>query len=166
MKKSRIAYAVILLLVVFLDPSNISGQIEKKTLEESIKSTDLIIVGEVQSVESKWDQKRSHIWTYVTVSVDECIKGSNISRNIVVKVPGGIIKEEGIIQEFEYSPIFRKDEKVLLMLRFLPDIEQYAIVNSAFGKFSITDTNRIIGEGLSKDELIKKIKNIILKENH
>jgi len=164
MGKKQLVYILIPLLILFFEPFNISGIVIKRTLKERIKSSDLIIVGKVQNIGSKWNQKRSHIWTYVTVSVDECIKGTNLLRNIVVKIPGGIIKEEGIMQEIENTPSFRKDEKVLLMLRFLPDLGQYALVNSAFGKFSITSTNQIVGESVFKDEFIKKIKEIMALE--
>ena len=165
MKKSRVTYALILLFILFLNPFDISGIIKKNTLEERVKRSDLIIVGEVQNTESKWINNRTTIYTYVTVSVEECIKGTSPLKNIVIRCYGGAIKEEDVAITVPDSPSFGKGQKVLLMLRFFPDTGEYVVLHGKYGKYTIIK-NYVRSEGISKDEFIKKIKNIILKEKH
>ena len=161
MRTGRVFYYLSAFSILFLCCSSVSGLVIKRSLEDRVALSDLIIVGQVQEIRSQWNAPKTHIWTYVTVSRDECIKGSNIPKNIVVMIPGGIVKEEGIMQEIEGTPGFSLHERVLLMLRFLPDLQLYALVNSEYSKFRITETNQVAEENISKDEFIQKIKRIM-----
>ena len=161
MKRKYLMYFLISLFIIVLIPSDISGDYQKShSLEELVSRSDLIIEGVVQNTESKWDEERTTINTFVTVSVEECIKGSKLfDRNyVVLMLPGGIDKEEGIIITYaHWSPSFGKDERVILMLKSLPDSEHYALV----AKFVIMHNNKIMEENIGKEEFIQKIKNFI-----
>ena len=157
MREKHYIYAFILVLIIFL-PLCVHGKVIKTSLKARVSRSDLIITGEIKDIKTSWNEKRSHIWTYVTVSVDEHIKGTTFSKEVVVKIPGGTIKEEDISQWIEDTPIFNKKEKVLLMLKTLPDLQHYAVVNSKYGKFSITKDNKISGKGIKKSDLIRQIR--------
>jgi hypothetical protein len=161
MKRKYLMYFLILLFIIVLIPSDISGNYQKPhSLEELVNRSDLIIEGVVQNSESKWDEKRTTINTFITVSVEECIKGSKLfdGNNVVLMLPGGIDKEEGIIiTDAHGSPSFGKDERVILMLKSLPDSEHYALV----AKFVIMHNNKIMVENIDKEEFIQKIKKFI-----
>ena len=116
-----------------------------------------------------WD-----VYTFVTVSVDECIKGSDIlKRNeIIIKILGGSIKKEGIVQYVERQPdlrlnlpSFEKHEKTLLMLKMLSDSTYYKVIHGQSGKFIIQKDNSIqrisSPRKISLEEFIQQIKEII-----
>jgi hypothetical protein len=136
------------------------------SLEERVRQSDLIIVGEVQQIECRRNEEISDIYTYVTVSVEERIKGSDILKEneIVIKKLGGSIKEEGIVQYVERHPAglsqpgFEKRKKVLLMLKLLPDSLHYEVVAGQHGKFSILKGDIIAERYVSLKEFIQKIK--------
>jgi hypothetical protein len=161
MKRKYLMYFLILLFIIVLIPSDISGNYQKPhSLEELVNRSDLIIEGVVQNSESKWDEKRTTINTFITVSVEGCIKGSKLfdGNNVVLMLPGGIDKEEGIIISHTHeSPSFGKEERVILMLKSLPGSEHYALA----AKFGIMHDNKIRVENIDKEEFIQKIKKFI-----
>ncbi len=136
------------------------------SLEERVNQSDLIIVGKVQKSECRRNKGSSDVYTYVTVSVEECIKGSDIlnGNEIVLQKLGGSIKEEGIVHHVERHPAgfsqpgFSKNERVLLLLRLLPDSKHYEVVAGEHGKFSILKNDIIAERYVPLKEFIRKIK--------
>jgi len=151
-----------LIVIFFLTSHKISGIIKPKSLEERIDEAHMIIVGEVLEVRSEWNADRSIIFTYVTVSVEEYIKGSYLLKEIKVKILGGIV--DGIGAWVPDTPSFSKGEKVLLFLR--PDrySECFWVVNQVYGKLTVTKENKIIGYGVSLEEFTHRIKEHIAKK--
>jgi hypothetical protein len=136
------------------------------SLEERVRQSDLIIVGKVQQIECRRNEEVSDIFTYTTVSVEECIKGSDILKGneIVIKKLGGSIKEDGIVQYVERHPAglsqpgFEKRKKVLLILKLLPDSPYYEVVAGQHGKFSILKDDIVAERYVSLKDFIQKIK--------
>lgn len=136
------------------------------SLKERANQADLIILGKVQKSDCRRNKKSSDVYTYVTVSVEECIKGSDILKgnDIVIKKLGGSIKEDGIIHYVERHPAgfsqpgFSKNERVLLLLRLLPDSMHYEVVTGQHGKFSIKKDDIIAGRYVPLKEFIRIIK--------
>ncbi|MBE0461750.1 MAG: hypothetical protein IBX60_08990 [Candidatus Aminicenantes bacterium] len=122
----------------------------------------MIIVGEVLDVRSEWNANRSIIFTYVTVSVEEYIKGSSLVKEIKVKNLGGIVDEIGSL--VPDSPSFRKGEKVLLFLQSDRYSECFWVVDQVYGKLTVTKENKIIGYGVSLEEFTHRIKEYIAKK--
>lgn len=135
------------------------------SLGERIAKSELIVLDQVQNIESKWDEKKAQIWTYVTISVEEYVKGSPPAGSIIVMVPGGTIKEEDIAQSLTIPvPGFRSGEKVLFMLSLLPDRRFYYVVDSPYGKYSISPYGEVVGLRKTRQEFIQEIKSIMASE--
>lgn len=136
-------------------------------LKERVSQSDLIIVGEVKLSEYRQNEESSDIYTYTTVAVEECIKGSNIlkGKDIVLKRLGGTIKEEGIVHYVERHPAgfsqpgFSKNERILLLLRLLPESKHYEVVAGRHGRFTIMKDDIIAGRRVPLKEFIQKLKN-------
>jgi len=156
-------------IVIILFSLNLYCHTREMTLKEKVNKSDLIVIGEVQDVESRWDERHSDIFTYVTVSIEECIKGSNNLEIITIRILGGsVINEEGVLIGEIYtgwvSPGFMEKEKVFLFLKLIPDEEYYAVLNSVYGKYKIYDDNNVSNTNYSKEELVNKIKSIMASE--
>ena len=95
-----------------------------------------IVMGKVLSVASGFDESQGRIFTYVTLRVREVIKGQNISRNIILKEPGGQVGTQGSI--IFGTPQFRPDEEVFLYLDTWND-GSLRVHQMFLGKFSIID---------------------------
>lgn len=137
------------------------------SLRPIVVQSDLIVVGEVLNVESKWsDGKGSMIFTYVTVAVEEYLKGSSDSNDIVIRYPGGEIKEDNIgLLVTGGGPSFAPGEKVILILRQLADKHHYGVVDPLHGKFLIDARGNVSGFARSKQAFIDMIKSLVISEN-
>ena len=78
-----------------------------------------IVRGRVLSIESGLDEHEARIFTYVTLRVQEVIKGNVTGRRIVLKLEGGQVAGRGSI--IFGTPRFSLGERVLLYLDTWPD---------------------------------------------
>ena len=136
-----------------------SGLVVELTQEELVTHADWIVVGSVTGRESLWSADRSNIYTLVTVSVEEWVKGGPGENEIVITVPGGQVGEttEGV----EDAAGFQEGERVLVYLR-LNDDDSIGVVGGWQGKFVITNGMVARGEfslsNLSLEEVISQIR--------
>lgn len=102
--------------------------------ENLVSSVRAIVTGKVLSIESRWDSERGSIYTYITVSLTEVIKGEIQSDKIVIEQIGGQYgKQKAWLVG---SPEFRLNEDVLLFL----NTDDRGVLHTAhleFGKFSM-----------------------------
>ena len=57
-------------------------------LEDLVQESDSIIQGIVESVSSEWDNEKKLIFTYVSIRVDDPLKGER-RRTLVIRQMGG-----------------------------------------------------------------------------
>ncbi|MFH1009198.1 MAG: IPT/TIG domain-containing protein [Candidatus Latescibacterota bacterium] len=84
-------------------------------VEYLVNKAARIVVGEVESMESRWDSEHSMIYTYMTIGVDEHVKGKHDTKEVIVRVEGGEVGAERLW--VEDTPSFEQGERVLLFLR-------------------------------------------------
>ena len=135
------------------------GLMLELTLEELVAHGDWIVVGTVTGKESQWTADHSRIYTSVTVSVEEWVKGGPGENEIVITTPGGEV--EGIGEWTEGAAGFQEGERVLVYLQ-LNDDGTANVVGGWQGKFVIENGN-IIGSALSLAELVSQIKTEVNK---
>ncbi len=102
--------------------------------DDLIVGARAIITGKVLSVGSRLDEQ-GRIFTYITVRVQEVLKGQVDERRIVLKQAGGQVGERGSI--IFGTPDFKTGEQVLLYLGTWPD-GSLRVHQLMLGKFSIT----------------------------
>ena len=90
----------------------------KLMLSELAGNAEVIVTGKVVEKECMWNEKKTIIYTYVTISVDEYVKGEG-EKEVVVRHLGGEVGRKGLI--VGNMPRFREGEEVLVFLR---DAEQ------------------------------------------
>ncbi|MBS3943859.1 MAG: hypothetical protein KGZ42_00040 [Melioribacter sp.] len=107
------------------------------TIKEMTKEANLIVMGRVELIESRWSRDGKMIMTYVTVSINNVIKGDQELKNLVVEVPGGTIGDVTATAMGEAR--FHQNEEVLLFLvknKTIPSAT-YFVVALCQGKFRI-----------------------------
>ncbi len=102
--------------------------------DDMIISARAIVTGGVVSMGTAYDEKQERVYTYVTLRVQDVLKGDIKEQEIVIKQEGGQFGDRG---EIIYgSPEFNVGERVLLYLETWPDgslrVHQYFL-----GKFTI-----------------------------
>ncbi len=98
-----------------------------------------IVKGEVLSMLSAHDDRVGMICTYVRIRVDETLKGTIGTGEIVLKQPGGTDGNRGLL--FYGAPTFTRGERVLLYLDTWPD-GSLRVHQMFLGKFSIINDPR------------------------
>lgn len=104
--------------------------------DQMVVSARAIVRGKVLSVASAFDQNRNTVYTYVTLRVNEVLKGRIETRRIVIRQPGGEAAGRGSI--IFGTPQFSPGEQVLLYLDTWPD-GSLRVHQMFLGKFSIVD---------------------------
>jgi len=87
-------------------------------MRDLARFSNAIVVGKVRAVRSGWDPAVDAIYTYVSVDVDEVIKGALGAGRITIKQLGGTAGPIGL-QVFD-QPAFAAGEDVLLFLEVRP----------------------------------------------
>jgi hypothetical protein len=114
----------------------IGGKTSSITLElteaELVAQANLIVVGVVREKKSQWDANHKNIYTLVTVSVEELIKGQSSNNSIIVNVPGGEVA--GIAQWVEDTPSFQVGDRALFFLKQRSD-STFTIIGGGQGVY-------------------------------
>ncbi|TKJ48031.1 hypothetical protein CEE34_00960 [Candidatus Aerophobetes bacterium Ae_b3a] len=156
---------IFLLLTEFFAPQ-VSALMVRKSIEELTSQADSILIGKVKKIESRWNEEKTLIYTYVTVSVKQHTKnlsGVGEVQEIIVKVPGGEVGDIGL--KVSDSPQFREGEEVFLFLR-MEKLPLFSVVGLFQGKYTIEEDrvkNRILGLEVPLDSFISQIKGILQK---
>ena len=132
MNKKKIVIFFTLLSIVFA--GSVSSLMLKLSLSELVSNADVIITGEVVEKECRWGERVKCIYTYVTVLVDEYVKGEG-EKEIILMHPGGEVGRKGMM--ISNMPSFQEGEEVLIFARKLKD--RLAVLNNQ------SDTGKIYG---------------------
>lgn len=104
--------------------------------DDLIVGARAIVIGRVLSVACRLDEDEDRIFTYVTLRVEETLKGEIGSRRIVLKEEGGEIEGQGSI--IFGTPQFSRGERVFLYLDTRPD-GSLRVHQMSFGKLSVVE---------------------------
>lgn len=102
--------------------------------DDLIIGARLIIRGRVLSQATSFDEQRNMVFTYVTLRVQEVLKGQVTARRIVIKEPGGVAGDRGAV--IHGAPVFHLNENVIVYLDTWPD-GSLRVHQMYLGKFSI-----------------------------
>ncbi len=135
----------------------------KISLQQLVSQADLIIIGQVESVEYQkkeiesvpGQKKEVEFFTLGVASVkaDNVLKGHVVSQPVLIEFSGG---------NSEDSPNYKHDEEVVVFLKKIKGKDSYFTIGMFQGKYSIKE-GKIERESVSVDEFIKKISDILQK---
>jgi hypothetical protein len=104
--KSCWLFSCTLLLMV----SQSEAQVKEMSASELAKESTAVFYGKCSKISSQWNDKKSIIFTYVTIVPEAYIKG-NLGTGPVITVPGGQVGD--IIYEVSDMPLFVVGEDVM-----------------------------------------------------
>lgn len=103
-----------LLAVFFIAAPLFATTVFRMELKEVVGKADAIVEGHVESVYSQWDAQYRLVFTYISIGVDEFLKGEP-RRSLLIRQLGGRIGS--LDMNVAGMPQFREGEQVLLFLR-------------------------------------------------
>jgi hypothetical protein len=134
------------------------AQQPEKYYDKIIGSSEMIVVGKVQSKKCEWNKDKSRIFTRVNISVDEYVKGVNASQEITVMHWGGEI--DGVGELYTHTVSFKSDEHVFLFLK--KDKNENLRVNGGqHGKMTISKDEKSVHMMVNQSENLEKLKDRI-----
>jgi len=152
MKKQIFNICCFLLFLLFalwlLTDPGYSSVVKRMTIEEMTEEAGIILQGKVTALKGEWNNEHNKIHTFVTISVTEYIKGDLKTKEITLRLLGGVVGDTAL--DIVGSPYFTPNEKVLLFL--YPDYQaEFPIVGFSQGKFR-EETDKKTGEKIVKNE--------------
>jgi len=147
-------------------PTVVTAIMQELTIEQITANADSIIIGKVIDTAVKKDMLTGNINTYISVNVEEWIKGTTDSNVVTIREQGGEIGDER--QWAEDSVQFSNGEKVLLFLKSNGD-KTSSVLGGFQGKVTLEKTNtpgRIeLTVGNNPAEVIKRVKAAVAGES-
>ena len=134
---ASVAFAGIALLGTSLASAT---TVQKFTMQELSKKSDAIVMAKVEDQSSRQDAGNKEIYTYITLSVLESVKGAKGEKTMTIRQLGGSVGN--LISVVPGMPNFKNGEEVVLFLS-AKDREGYPwVMGLQQGKYSIvTDDN-------------------------
>jgi hypothetical protein len=105
----RLTFYLSLCFLVF-SMTDSTAQVKEMSAKELTTESTAVFYGKCSKKESKWNDKKSIIFTYVTVVPEAYIKGS-LGTEVVITVPGGQVGD--ILYEVSEMPVFIEGEDVM-----------------------------------------------------
>ncbi len=164
----------IFLLLTGFFASQASALVVEKDVEQLTQEADLILTGKVKSMRSHWNEERSLIYTYVTISVSGYIKKNltleesekNREQEIVVRILGGEV--DGLRLMVSDTPEFEEGEEVFLFLRSRTDGKTFLKVAGLFqGKYTVESgmaKNRVLGLEIPVEQFTNHVREMVNKQ--
>jgi len=103
-------------------------------LEQLSTGAEKIVVGRVVDMESRYLVPGQEINTFVTIAVDEVLKGEAVGNEVIVRVLGGSVGDEEMVAS--HAPSFMIAEEVLVFVARQVD-GQDEVYNAENGKYTI-----------------------------
>jgi len=138
MKIRKMIINILCFCAVCLFTSQAGAFMTGLSTEELTRSSEAVVVGGVEDVESHWTQDGTSIFTTASVVVEEVVRGVVIQQRVTVEYEGGEIGEMGL-KVSDVAPLER-GERVLLFLKSGKSKRYgsvYNIVGKAQGKYLI-----------------------------
>lgn len=152
----RVILVLFAVVIYTLFASNLFAQMRTMTTEELVSESEAVVVGTVDEIRSAWTEDRSRIISYVTIDVEEYIKGERAERTITVMQLGGEV--DGIGELYSHTARFVKDEEVAVFLK-KDRAGHLRVVGGDQGKLTVQvdrgTGSRMIGE----NQLFEEFKN-------
>ena len=104
----------LVLSFLFFQITESSAQVKDMSAQDLTTASTAVFYGKCSKKESKWNENKSIIYTYVTVIPEAYIKG-NLGSEAVIAVPGGQVGD--IIYEVSDMPVFTEGEEVMAFVR-------------------------------------------------
>ncbi len=158
-------FAIVSTFLIALMVERASAQLKKLTTEELTDGAEVVAVGKVTAMRSEWNKDRTRIYTKVTISVDQYVKGEQVEKTLTITHLGGEVGDVGEL--YSGTPKFRKDEEVLVFVK-KDKLGNLRVTGGARGKYTITKSEstglKVVGETKTLDDFTAQIKSIVKKQ--
>ncbi len=102
------------LVVAVLSVPAFATTVVKLNMQQLVQKSDLIVQGQVQSVYTQWNEQQHLVFTYISIRVDESLKGQG-PKSVLIRQVGG---SAGTIQmSIAGTPQFTSGDMAIVFLK-------------------------------------------------
>ncbi len=136
----------------------VSASITKTSVEDLTGEADVIVIGDVKEVASRWNLWRTTIYTYSTLSVEKYIKGTG-HETLTIITEGGTVGD--LSMWVEDVPVFTKNETVLVFLKQAGN--EFSVVGWIQGKYIVENeyVRDLSDEKTSLKDFLRRVEDAI-----
>jgi hypothetical protein len=133
-QSGSLASCVLLALFLGLPGQHAGAQSRELPTEVLATQAEIVAVGKVSSLVSRWNESHSRIVTQVTIAVDQYFKGGTPGSPLTILVPGGEV--DGVGELYSHTAVFQRDESVLVFAQ--KDARgNYGVAAGQQGKYTV-----------------------------
>ncbi len=103
----------VVICLLFFPNMESKAQVKKMSHKEMTEVSTAVLYGKCTNKRCEWNEKKSIIYTYVTIKPEAYIKG-NLGSEAVITIPGGRVDD--IIYEVSEMPAFEEGEEVVAFI--------------------------------------------------
>jgi len=133
-QRAILSLVLALTALVLAAPLALGAALVRKDIPTMVEEADVICLGTVVALESRWDEAHGLIYSLATVEVGQILKGDEVSNKLVVRYLGGTVGDVGM--SVPGAPTFQAGEDVLLFLAPEED-GSYSVAGMSQGKYTI-----------------------------
>ena len=129
------ALTILTLFATLLTPQMATATVVVPVADRDMtQQASIIVIGKITKLKSSWDKNHQQIFTKITLSVDEVLKGNLKKRRLTVTQFGGVVDD--VEAWIDGNAQFTEGEKVLLFLD-RQENGRLGVLHLYQGKFSI-----------------------------
>jgi len=132
--------------------------VQKLSLQELTKKSDSIVMARVDDAVASWDAGHKEIYTYITLSVLQPVKGNKGATTITLRQLGGTVGN--IASVVPGMPSFRKGEEVVVFLTQKDAAGYPWVMGLEQGKYSVSTAKngvKMVRNDLGGSDLLTKV---------
>jgi len=133
--RKQIRIPILLACLLLVTASSFATTVRKMDLPALVKTSESIVQGRVDQVYSQWDAERKLAFTYVSVTVDDPLKGDR-RRTVLIRQLGG--KVGSLTMSVAGTPRFSVGDQVIVFLKNSND-GAFNVVGLNQGKYDIVE---------------------------
>jgi hypothetical protein len=107
-------------------------------IEQMSQIAAVVTVGEVERVESSWNDEHTKIYTRITITTTEIIKGDRGLETVTLKLIGGQVGDA--IAKLPGTPVFEPGDRVLMFLEERTDQDGYLLIGLFQGLYRLDES--------------------------
>lgn len=148
--------------LVAADCTASQAMVLERPVAEMLRVAELVVVGRVSDIESKWDAERRYIYTDVKLTISETLgtKASLNSTDVTFRVLGGTVGD--ITMRSSTDPTFAAGDEILAILSRDAQSGNFVLTDLVKSAFWVTaGTVRIEGRTLPLSEFKAQVQSIL-----
>ena len=157
MTKATLVFAASIAFTILLVSMGSALMVEI-SLDDLVRESQSVLTGNVKAIRCAWNEEKTEIYTYVTISVSDRVKGGDGQKEIILRHLGGEVGEIGM--GVSDAPKFEQGQDVLVFLGPPDDEGVSEVVGACQGKYTI-ESGQVLEKKVALTDFLSMVKAVL-----